>query len=213
MVTHPRAAKDAVTVIKKVYGTGIPVSALITPTIINKEDLYALKEAGAERVGIAIDAATKEIFESMRSSHKWDHYWNTLADAIDVFGDRMAGVHLIVGLGETEEEMIACIQRAEDMGAPTHLFSFFPERGTLEENRPQPPIDVYRRIQLARYQINNQMPPDVNADELISGGLPFLTSGCGGCNRPYGNERPSEAIRNFPFAPDENDIADIRGQL
>jgi len=236
MVTHPDAAKDTISVIERVNVTGIPVSVLITPTLLKKENLYSIKEAGAERVGVAIDAATEELFVSLRGKgvdgpHKWNHYWNTLADAVDVFGDRMAGVHLIVGLGETEREMVSCIQRAEDMGAPTHLFSFFPEKGTKEENRGQPPIDVYRRIQLARYLINHKQSSlsKMYFDEegriedlgvgnevitkLISDALPFLTSGCGGCNRPYGNERPSQAIRNFPFAPDENDIADIRNQL
>jgi len=51
------------------------------------------------------------------------------------------GVHFIVGLGEAEEKMVKAIQKAYDMGALTHLFSFFPEEGSLLENHPQPPID------------------------------------------------------------------------
>nr|MDO8043728.1 hypothetical protein [Candidatus Baldrarchaeota archaeon] len=64
------------------------------------------------------------------------------------------GVHFIVGLGEAEEEMVKAIQKAYDMGALTHLFSFFPEEGSLLENHSQPSIGTYRRIQLARYLIN-----------------------------------------------------------
>lgn len=54
---------------------------------------------------------------------------------------------------------------------------------------------------------------------LIQVGEPFMTSGCPGrdgevaCNRPYGNERPSESIRNFPFMPEAEDIEEIRKQL
>jgi biotin synthase len=54
---------------------------------------------------------------------------------------------------------------------------------------------------------------------LIRQGEPFMTSGCPGrdgrvaCNRPYGNERPSGPIRNFPFMPEEEDIEEIKNQL
>ena len=46
-----------------------------------------------------------------------------------------------------------------------------------------------------------------------------MTSGCPGrdgkvaCNRPYGNERPSGPIRNFPFKPEPEDIEEIKNQL
>lgn len=244
MVTHPEATEDAVDVIKAVKdNTPFLVSALIAPTLIKKQDLQAMKSAGANRAGVSVDAATEKLFDALRGKgvkgpHKWQRYWDTLQDAVEVFGSGMAGVHLIVGLGETEREMVSCIQRAQDMGSPTHLFSFFPERGSRDEMRSQPPIGVYRRMQLARYLINSERSsfPSMSFDEkgvltgfgisdkqledIIGCGLPFRTSGCPGkdscisaCNRPYGNERPSEAIRNFPFAPSEQDIADIRSQL
>jgi biotin synthase len=34
--------------------------------------------------------------------------------------------------------------------------------------------------------------------EAIDSGVPFLTSGCPGCNRPYYNERPGGPLYNFP---------------
>ena len=34
------------------------ISGLITPTIVTKEWLYDLKEAGADKIGVAVDAAT-----------------------------------------------------------------------------------------------------------------------------------------------------------
>jgi biotin synthase len=154
--------------------------------------------------------------------------------SVDVFGRFYAGIHLIVGLGETEREMVETIQRGQDMGAPTHLFSFFPEKGSPMEHHSPPSIDHYRRIQLARWIINEghgsagQMQFDttgklvdfgVNIQPPIQQGEPFMTSGCPGrdggvaCNRPYGNERPSGPIRNFPFTPEKEDIEEIKNQL
>jgi biotin synthase len=151
-----------------------------------------------------------------------------------VLGRFQVGVHLIVGLGETEEQMISTIQRAQDLGAHTHLFSFFPERGTLLANHPQPTYGHYRRIQLARYIINKELGRceemtfngqgqvtdyGIEIEDLVRFGEPFLTSGCPdasgrvACNRPFGNERPGRPIRNYAFTPEPEDVALIQYQL
>ena len=241
MITHPRALKDTLYVIRRFKEeTQLSISVLVSPTLIRKEDsLIAMKTSGAERVGIAIDAATPQLFDQLRGKgvggpHEWGHYWKVVQMAASVFGKFYVGIHLIVGLGETEKDMVEAIQRGQDLGAHTHLFSFFPEKGSpMEENSP-PPLGQYRRIQLARWIINeglgsaSQMKFDqteklvdfgTNVDSLIRIGEPFMTSGCPGrdgkvaCNRPYGNERPSGPIRNFPFTPEKEDIEEIRRQL
>lgn len=241
MITHPRALKDTLIVINAFRErTDLPVSVLVAPTLIrDREDLVAMREAGADRLGIAIDAATSALFERLRGKgvsgpHRWDHYWKVVELAAEVFQEGHVGVHLIVGLGETEREMVETIQKANDMGCPTHLFSFYPEEGSAMEEVAPPSIDQYRRIQLSRWVINEgigraeNMVFDKNGKlldfgldirPLIRSGNPFMTSGCPGkngkvaCNRPFGNERPSGPIRNFPFAPEPEDIAEIEGQV
>jgi biotin synthase-related radical SAM superfamily protein len=125
-------------------------------------------------------------------------------------------------------------RRSSDLGAHTHLFSFFPEKGSPMEEFSPPCLGQYRRIQIARWIINeglgstSQMKFDesgrlidfgMDIDPLIQIGEPFMTSGCPGrdgkvaCNRPYGNERPSGPIRNFPFMPEKGDIEEIKSQL
>ena len=217
-----------------------PISALIAPTLMRPLDRIAeIGEAGADMIGVAIDAATPELFEEFRGRgvggpHKWDHYWAAVEESVRVLGRYKVGVHLIVGLGETEEEMIATIQRAQDMGAHTHLFSFFPEKGTLLDDHRQPTYGHYRRVQLARYMINKQLGRGdamvfndqgqvvdfgIETEDVIQYGEPFLTSGCPdpdgrvACNRPFGNERPGRPIRNYAFTPEPEDIALVRYQL
>lgn len=241
MITHPRALEDTLYVIRQFREeTLLFISVLIAPTLIHRsEPLKMMKEAGADRIGVAIDAATPELFDRLRGRgvngpHRWDHYWELVQMAVNVFGKFYVGIHLIVGLGETEREMVQAIQRGQMIGASTHLFSFFPERGSPMEDHPPPPIDQYRRIQLARWIINeglgsiDQMVFDQmgrlihfgrDIEPLIQLGEPFMTSGCPGrdgkvaCNRPYGNERPSDPIRNFPFVPEPEDIEEIKKQL
>ena len=241
MITHPKALEDTLYVIQRLEEkTDLYISVLISPTLIHREDsLMAMKKAGADRVGIAIDAATAELFDQLRGSgvggpHRWDHYWKVVQMATSVFGKSYVGIHLIVGLGETEEEMVGAIQMGQNLGASTHLFSFFPEKGSPMEGYSPPPLGQYRRIQLARWIINEdlgsatQMKFDnsgklidfgMDINPLIQMGEPFTTSGCPGrdgkvaCNRPYGNERPSGPIRNFPFMPEPVDIEEVRNQL
>lgn len=241
MITHPRAVEDTCTIMKRFREeTDLLISGLISPTLIrNKETLEKLKVCGADMVGIAIDAATPELFDKFRGKgvkgpHKWDHYWDIVEQSVEVFGKHKVGVHLIVGLGETEEEMISTIQRAHDLGAGTHLFSFYPESGSYMEEYNQPTYGQYRRVQLARYLINegisvhSKMRFDdngqiiefgVDTSEIMKIGEAFMTSGCAGkdckaaCNRPFGNERPSKPIRNYPFLPNEEDIEVIKEQL
>lgn len=105
------------------------------------------------------------------------------------------------------------------------------------EKQSPPPMGTYRRIQLARWLIDNDRTaledmhfdlsgrirdfglPRPELDRVILSGIPFETSGCPGadgrvaCNRPYGNEKPGKEIRNFPFSPDADDLARIAKEL
>ncbi|MGY5871027.1 MAG: radical SAM protein [Candidatus Thorarchaeota archaeon] len=246
MITLGNAREDCISVVSELSDVIPMISVLITPTIINKDWLVRVIEAGADKVGIAVDAATEEIFEKVRGKevkgpHKWDKYWQTVEESVEIFGPENTGIHLIVGIGETEKEIVATIQRAQDLGARTHLFSFFPEEGSVMEDNPQPPLGSYRRVQLARYIINYDIGSfhDMKFNELgqltnfgltteeyekvLTIGEAFMTSGCSGstidnsCNRPMGNCTPFQASighwRNFPILPNEDDMSKIRDQL
>ncbi len=239
MVAHPRGMRDTVALVRRFREeTNLLISVLLNPTAIKSVDQLALlREAGADMVAVAIDAATSDLFAThrgARGSLRWAHYWQTLEDSVAVFGAGRAGIHLVVGLGETEEEMIGTIQRTHNLGARTHLFSFFPEAGTTLQDHPQPSIGQYRRVQLARQIIDEGVGHvglmrfnsagqvtdfGVEIEPMLATGEAFTTSGCAGrsvkvaCNRPFGNERPSEPFRNFPMMPESEDIALIRTQL
>lgn len=241
MVTNPRALDDCNHLVRRLkQETGLLISALVTPTLIrNKSQIVELKENGADSLGIAVDTATEELFEGFRGlgvqgPHQWAHYWQVVQDAVDVFGANNVSVHLIVGLGETEADMVEVIQRVHQLKAVPHLFAFYPEKGSPLEMLGQPSIGQYRRIQLARYLIVNGLDHrdqmkfnsggqlidfGVNIEPAVKTGVPFMTSGCRdlhgevACNRPYGNERPGELLYNYPFRPTGEDLELIRKQL
>lgn len=243
MVTNARSLTDAIAVTRLISEkTNKPVSVLVNPTTVQRAGLQALLFAGADRVGVAFDLATHELFEKyrgkeVRGPHRWDRYWSVFRECVDIFGPRKVGSHFITGLGETESELVEAMQMVYDLGGVNHLFSFFPEQGSVLEARELPPMEVYRRIQIAAELIDSGaselskfkfdehgrimdfgISPD-ELDKLIDSGKPFRTRGCVGkdgevaCNRPYANSLPGDDIRNYPFAPESGDIARIRQQL
>lgn len=244
MLANRQSLDHSIQIIRQFHErTPLLISGLITASLIKKrEDLERIRDAGADRVDIAIDAATPELFEKHRGRpvkgpHRWDHFWWVTEEATKVFEPGAVGIHLVAGLGETEQELLEACQKAQDMNVVTHLFSFNPEPSTLLGDHPQPPMGHYRRCQLGRYLINELgihlhhfrfnaqgqvidfgLEPSV-LEKIVESGRPFMTSGCPdehgetACNRPYGNGRPSEKIRNFAFSPTAQDIEDIRQQL
>ena len=246
MVTHPRAMDDTLAAVQRIKPAGKDISVLIAPSVIDKPWLEELHGMDVDKIDVAIDASTTTLFDKLRGTgvngpHSWERYWDTLRDAIDVFGAVNTGIHLMIGLGETEEDAIAIIQWIHSIGSDTHLFSFFPEPGSLLEHAPQPGIGKYRRIQLAREAIHRDLTAmdsitfndkhqitdfGMSKDQLnalVEDGTAFLTQGCKDklgfitCNRPYSNSTPFQAakgeLRNFPFPPDSRDIALIHQQL
>ena len=244
MITNKRSIADTRDICARLRSSfDVPVSLLVSPTIITRDDLLDFKEAGADKIGVAIDLATPELFDKFRGKgvngpHKWDRYMECLSDALEIFGHRNSGTHLVTGMGETEKEMVDIIQNVQEMGGWTHLFSYFPEgEANQMGDHPMPAMDHYRRIQLARYLIDENISHgrqfryddqekivdfgirQQRLDAVIDSGQPFRTSGCEGydgevaCNRPFANSRPGPDIRNFPFPPNERDVERIRHQM
>ncbi len=212
----------------------VPVSVSCQP--LNKRNMQRLAEAGAKRIGIALDAATEKLFDQVKGEganapYRWENQFRQLREAVEIFGKGKVSTHLIVGLGETENEAVSLIQRCIDMGVSPALFAFTPVRGTTLETKPQPQIEVYRRIQLARYLIVNGHArsedmyfdsygclTDYGVDKetvtwIAETGAPFLTSGCPNCNRPFYNEKPSGPIYNYPRKIRQTELTEIKQQL
>jgi biotin synthase len=244
MITHPQSDADSMLLLKKwVKGIPfIPVSILSNPTSLSYEYIAEMKAVGADIFTVALDAATEEIFERTRgktvsSPHRWRHYWQVIKWAAEIFGPEKFGVHLICGMGETEQELLTVCQKIVDMGGHNHLFAFFPEQGSMMEDwRPVAP-EVWRRVQLARFLIDyrsvriDQMKfcpdgrvvdfgiPQGQLDAIIDSGVPFQTSGCPGkdnevsaCNRPYGDSSPRN-IYSYPFELVSRDVNIVRRQM
>ncbi|MFZ5918138.1 MAG: radical SAM protein [Chloroflexota bacterium] len=189
--------------------TDVPLdTAVLPPTLDHARRLI---DAGVDHIGFGLDAASERIFHRVKGGN-----WETSLHLVEQTARHHPGhaaVHLIVGLGETEREMVQMITRLHDQGITVGLFAFTPLRGTAMARQPAPPLDVYRRIQVARHLVvhglargkeltfsTNGRLVDFGLDDLrqrLIDGAAFRTSGCPDCNRPFYNERPAGPMYNY----------------
>jgi biotin synthase-related radical SAM superfamily protein len=217
---YPQVFDDVLLLVREIRSrVTVPISVSCQP--LHPDQMKRLAEAGVNRISIALDAATEEIFErvkgrKMGGPYRWERQRKALREAVRVLGEGSVSTHLIVGLGETEKEACKTIQWCVDSAVYPGLFAFTPIPGTALENNPQPSLNSYRRVQVAHHLLTHRKTrienmsfdnkscltdygvPKEQLLEVIGTGEPFLTSGCPGCNRPYYNERPGGPLYNYP---------------
>ena len=133
--------------------------------------------------------------------------------------------HVIVGLGETDRELVDLFFQLKSEQVAGYLFSFNPEPGTAMAGRPRAPITSLRRIQLTKYLIERRelpydaiefddagaiarliAPPALIA-ECVGLGTPLMTNGCPdrsgqvAGNRPFGSYRPARSSATIRSSP------------
>jgi biotin synthase len=187
---------------------------------------------GVDRIGLGLDAACERVFRQVKGP-----YWAALVGLIQAAAQRYPqriSVHLVVGLGETEREMVERILWAHQMGAGVSLFAFTPVRGTALADQVQPALGGYRRLQAARWAIVRHgaqlgdfqfsqdgvlqnLPLSVSVADGVGtswgDGEMFCTSGCPGCNRPFYNERPGGPMYNYARPLERSEIEQACSQM
>ncbi len=243
IVTHGHAHRDTVEITKRIVSrVRAPLSILVAPPTLNRERLEEYHGLGVDMIGIGLDAVTEDLFRNLRTEVpqgglKWTKYWEVVTDAREIFGPWKVNVHTLVGLGERDVDLVDLFVRLRDQQIFSYLFCFNPEPDSRMGDMPKSSITRWRRVQLARHLVEEEgyglesfsFDDEGNLTELgedartveaaIDSGIPFVTNGCPGedgqpgCTRPYGSYRPSEPFRDFPFAPEEGDLVEIRDQL
>ena len=233
MVTHPHAYRDTLDIAARITSkVRAPLSILVAPPTLNRTKLERFKGVGVDMIGIGLDAVTEDLFRRIRTDVpaggaglSWAKYWEVVNDAREIFGPWKVNCHTLVGLGETDRDLVDIFTRLRDREIFSYLFCFNPEPDSRMAEHPKSPLRRWRRIQLAKHLIETEGfgadQFDFDADDNLSvldgdaevversvaSGIPFMTNGCPGaggepgCTRPYGSYRPSEPIRDFPFLP------------
>ncbi len=243
MVTHGYAYRDTLEITRRIRSRlATPLSLLVAPPTLNEERLRALKEAGADMIGIGLDAVTEDLFREIRSDVpkgglRWDNYWKIVGLARDIYGPWKTNCHTLVGLGETDFDQIEIFERLLGRQIYSYLFCFNPEEDSRMADHPKSSVKRWRRLQLAKFlleecgfepsafdfddrgELARIHAPAELVDKVVHDGYAFMTNGCPssggepGCTRPMGSWRPTEAPRDYPWQPTTADRAVVREQL
>ncbi|MDB0438784.1 radical SAM protein [Clostridioides difficile] len=198
----------------------MPIS--LSAKLESDEEINKFFSAGVDKIGIAIDAANKELYEKIKG-YNYDEKLRFITKMSKLYPNKIS-THIIVGMGENHEDIYKLYTYLKNNNITISLFAFTPVRGTKMEKISQPNIENYRRVQLMSYMINkgysqeyfefkNGYLENIKLDDGIildiKMGYPFEIRGCKDCNRPYYNERPGSTIYNYsrPLNQDEIDLA------
>jgi biotin synthase len=208
-------------------GRRLPVSVSV---VASPAQVKELLDSGAERVGLSLDAANEEAYRRAKGADLHTAL-AIIQEAARLCPGRIT-THLVVGLGETEEEMVHMVALLLGWGVTPSLFAFTPIRGTAMQDELPPSLESYRRLQVVRHLLVQRASSveDLSFSEkgrIVSFGLPtseletvladghaFQTSGCPGCNRPYYNEPPRGPLYNYPRRLTITELSDaLKGAL
>lgn len=243
MVTHGFAYRDTVDIARRIrQRVATPLSILVAPPTLNEHRLRELKDAGADMIGIGLDAVTEQLFRSIRSDVPhggldWQNYWQIVDHARDIYGPWKVNCHTLVGLGENDHDLMQIFARLLDRQIFSYLFCFNPEPDSRMAGAPKSSVSRWRRIQLAKFlleevgvepdafdydadgMLRKISAPSELVDRVVADGHAFMTNGCPGaggepgCTRPMGSWRPGEEPRDYPWLPGGEDRAEIVDQL
>jgi len=214
VVNYPGFLRDTCALLEALRGR-IPVSVSIMP--IGRGNYQRLKDGGADKITIPMDAATPVLFIKHKGRggfYRWERHVASIREAVEVFGRGNVYTYLIVGLGENDEEAVRFLFDFRELGVSVALHSFTSVPGLNIEGSAPPELSRYRRIQLARHLIFEKGAAPANfvfsggdLSEVVGiGGIaeladseePFRTTGCPDCNRPFYNERARGPLYNLP---------------
>ena len=195
----------------------MPIS--LSAKLEKDEDIQRFFDMGVDKIGIAIDAANKLLYESIKGTN-YEEKISFLTDMSKRYEGKIS-THIIVGLGESHKDIYDLYTYLRSNRITVSLFAFTPVRGTQMEKVKQPSIESYRKVQLMTHMIEKgyskeyftfndgqleEIKLDDNIREDIQKGYPFEIRGCKNCNRPYYNERPGSTIYNYSRALNKEEI-------
>jgi len=111
----------------------LPIGVSIYPTEKTPDMLHSL---GVAEVKFNIEAATPKLFADICPGLDYDLLWRVLDRSVELFGRDRVFSNVIIGLGETDAEMEACINKLTSHGVIPVLRPLNPVAGFTGTHRP-----------------------------------------------------------------------------
>lgn len=109
---------------RELMGNDIPIGiSLKTPS---KEQLLYLKKSGATEVRLNIETYNPLLAKSLMPNKEISKILHSIEMAVDIYGKEKVSSNIIIGLGESDNDILRGVQRLSKTGALTTLYPFDP---------------------------------------------------------------------------------------
>jgi biotin synthase-related radical SAM superfamily protein len=117
VVGSPEETLDEMTdVIKEVRKNLPDVHIGVEPYVTSKKDLKRLHDAGANEIKINIESYDKDIFSKLCPDLDYDGLLYILEQAVTVFGKGKVTTNILIGLGESNENVLEGVEHFAKLG-------------------------------------------------------------------------------------------------
>ncbi len=111
--------------------------------------LQRLKDAGADALGLHLEAVTPEVRKRVMPSKATvtiEEYMRAFEAAVPIFGWAQVSTYILAGLGDTAEDILAMCERLTKIGVYPFVVPFVPIRGTPMEDHQPPTAEFMESI-------------------------------------------------------------------
>jgi biotin synthase-related radical SAM superfamily protein len=119
--TPSKACRDMARLVRSIRADFPKVPIGVEPYTVEESDLLELRRAGADELKLNIQCATDEIFERICPGLDREGIWRNLSAGVRLFGRGKVCSNLIIGLGETDREVISTLDGLAEIGVAANL--------------------------------------------------------------------------------------------
>jgi len=163
-------------VVKHLAFFSLPIGVSIYPT---EKTPDRLKELGVAEVKFNLEASTPELFAKMCPGLDYDRLWQVLDRSVELFGKNRVFSNVIIGLGETDAEMEACIRKLTSHGVIPVLRPLNPVAELV--GTPRPSAERLKRV----FALHGQALAAAGLDPRLAY---TMCTNCAGCDLVPGKD-------------------------
>jgi biotin synthase-related radical SAM superfamily protein len=160
----------------------------VEPYVESVEDIRRLKNAGASEIKINIQSPVPGILESICPGWSLEGQYGLLEVAVGVFGRGRVTTNIIVGLGESDDDVALCLERLTAMGVvPSVRAIRLNDLNTPNLQRalghPVEKVDPERHLHLA-----GMLHESLDRNDLAASSMDTMCHACGCCDLEPGQD-------------------------
>jgi len=185
---HEVMMEDYEEIIKGVLRLIPAIKVGVEPYVEGIEDIQRLKDAGAWEIKINIQSPVPEILERICPGWSLERQYGLLEVAVGVFGRGRVTTNIIVGLGESDDDVARCLERLTIMGVvpsvrAVRLNHLNTPRLQQALGHPVEKVDPERHLGLAR-----MLHESLDRNGLSAGSMDTMCHACGCCDLEPGQD-------------------------